>query len=94
MYKITRAEVKEDYKIEITFADGTQGTVDLSDLVGKGVFAKWKDREYFQGVQIGSSGELAWDDEIDLCPDALYLEMTGKTPQDVFPSLKHETVHA
>ena len=94
MYKITRAVAKEDYTIDLTFADGTRGTVDLSDLVGKGVFAKWKDCAYFQSVQIGPSGELVWDDQIDLCPDALYLEVTGKTPEDVFPSLKRKTVHA
>lgn len=94
VYKITKVEAKENYRVEITFADGTHGTVDLSDLVGKGVFAKWKDCEYFQRVRIGSSGELVWDNEIDLCPDALYLEVTGKTPEDIFPSLKHEAVHA
>jgi hypothetical protein len=38
-------EVKagENYQIWIKYSDGIQGVVDLSDLVGKGVFAVWKD---------------------------------------------------
>jgi len=27
-------------------------------------------------------------EDIDLCPDALYLRLTGKTPEDLFPALK------
>jgi hypothetical protein len=29
-----------------------------------------------------------------LCPDARYLQMTGKTPQEVFPALNGQTAHA
>ena len=39
-------------------------------------------------MRIGSSGELAWGDEIDICPDALYLRITGKKPEDLFPKLQ------
>ncbi len=42
----------------------------------------------FNQVRIGSSGELVWDDRIDLCPDALYLKVTGKKPEDIFPALR------
>ncbi len=43
-------------------------------------------------VRIGSGGELAWSDEIDLCPDAMYLRITGKKPGDLFPAL-NEMAH-
>lgn len=94
MYKITDVKALEDYKLDLTFADGTRGTVDLSYLVGKGVFALWNDCGAFREVRIGSSGELVWGEEIDLCPDALYLQATGKKPEDIFPNLKQEPVHA
>jgi len=94
MNKITDVKVLEDYKLELTFADGTRGTVDLSHLVGKGVFALWKDHDVFREVRIGSSGELVWGEQIDLCPDALYLQATGQKPEDIFPNLKQEPVHA
>ena len=39
-------------------------------------------------MAIGSGGELRWSDEVDLCAEALYLEITGKTPDEVFPNLR------
>ena len=94
MHKITGVKVLESYRVELMFADGVCGIVDLSDLVGKGVFALWHDYRTFEQVRIGSSGELVWGGQIDLCPDALYLRTTGKRPEDVFPALRHETAHA
>jgi hypothetical protein len=31
---------------------------------------------------------------VDLCPDALYLRVTGKSPEEKFPALQHELAHA
>lgn len=94
MRKITRVEVLQDYRLELTFEDGTSGTADLSDLAGKGVFACWNDRAAFARVRIGPSGELVWSDQVDLCPDALYLKVTGKKPEEIFPALRHEPARA
>jgi hypothetical protein len=94
MRKITEVEVLPDYRIELKFDDGVSGVVDLSGLVGKGVFALWHDRHAFEQVQIGSFGELVWGNQVDLCPDSLYLKVTGKKPEDVFPALRHEPANA
>ena len=94
MRKITHAEVLQAYRLALTFDDGTAGTVDLSSLVGKGVFACWNDPAAFAQVRIGSSGELLWGDQVDLCPDALYLKVTGKQPEEVFPALRQEPARA
>ena len=67
--------------------------VDLSELVGEGVFSSWRDREFFEQVRIGSLGELVWGDKIDLCSDSLYLRATGKKPEDLFPSLRRERAY-
>jgi hypothetical protein len=87
-------EALEKYRLAITFEDGTSGAVDLSDLAGKGVFALWDNCEVYRAVQIGDTGELVWAGRVDLCPDSLYLRLTGKAPEDVFPALKRESVHA
>ena len=68
--------------------------MDLSEAVGKGVFALWRDPLAFDQVRIGSSGERVWADWIDLCPDALYLKVTGKKPEDIFPALRDQPTHA
>ena len=94
MVKITKVSVIANYRLEVAFDDGVRGVVDLSDLVGKGVFALWRDPDIFEKVQIGSFGELIWLDKIDLCPDSLYLKVTGKSPEEVFSSLRCEPIYA
>ena len=94
MVKITEVKVLENYRLEVAFDDGMFGVVDLSGLVGKGVFAAWRDPHVFQQVRIGSFGELAWGDRIDLCPDSLYFKATGKKPEDAFPALRRESTYA
>jgi len=94
MYRITNVQVLEGYNIRLKYADGTEGTVNLSRLVGRGVFSLWNNYDEFKNVSIGSSGELLWGSEVDLCPDSLYLEITGKKPEEVFPNLKRESIHA
>ena len=94
MRRITKVKVLPGYRLELEFDDGVCGVVDLSDTVGSGVFALWRDPLVFEQVRIGSSGELAWGDRIDLCPDALYLRVTGKRPEDIFPALRHQPTHA
>ncbi len=94
MTRITQVKVLDDYRIELAFRDGISGIADLSDLAGSGVFALWKDYREFQKVKISDTGDLTWSAQIDLCSDALYLKVTGKRPEDIFPILKHEPLHA
>ena len=58
MVKITKVKVLNAYRLDLTFDDGVCGIVDLSELVGKGVFALWRDPQAFEQVRIGSLGEL------------------------------------
>lgn len=83
-------EVKplEGYRLWIKYSDGVEGVVDLSDLVGKGVFTLWKDESEFRKVRVGAGGEIAWGEQADLCADALYLRITGKKPEELFPKLR------
>ncbi len=83
-----------NYRVYVKFSDGVEGEVDLSELVGQGVFEAWKDERLFETVHIGSGRQIQWNDEIELCPDALYLRLTGKTPEELFPELRREITHA
>ena len=94
MYKITKVVPLENYRLNLLFEDGTTGIVDLSNLAGRGVFALWNDYAEFRKVKIGETGEVIWSDHIDMCPDSLYLKITGKIPEDIFPALNKELIHA
>ncbi len=64
------------YRIWIEFSDGVSGEIDLSDVVGRGVFEAWNAPGYFDRVHIAPHRSIAWDD-VELCPDALYMEITS-----------------
>ena len=55
--------------------------------MARGVFALWRGDAVFQNVHVGPHGQIAWNDEVEICPDSLYLRLTGKTPEEVFPNL-------
>jgi hypothetical protein len=92
--KIIACKVLENYRVWLRFDDGVEGEVDLSDMVGKGVFAAWQDAAFFRQARLDERGGITWPGELDLCPDALYLEMTGLKPEDLFPALKEKQVYA
>ena len=85
-----RVEAKPNYRIYLEFSDGSKGDVDLSDLAGKGVFQVWNDHDFFETVHLGEHREIKWNDEIELSADALYLRMTRKSPEELFPKLRRE----
>lgn len=87
-------EPRGGYRIWVRFADGAEGEADLSDLAGKGVFAAWEDRALFERVHISPWRSIAWNEEIELCPDALYLEITGKSAHEIMRGLAGEAVGA
>ena len=65
------------YKIRVDYADGVTGIVDLSDSVGRGVFAPLQNEAFFKTVHVGDHGQIAWTDEIEICPDAVYQTVTA-----------------
>ena len=72
------------YRIWLRYQDGTEGEVDLSHLAGKGVFTAWDEEDVFAKVKLGHHGAIEWPGDVDLCPDALYLRLTGKQSEEVF----------
>ena len=85
---------EENFRLFLRYDDGACGVVDLSSFAGKGVFAKWLEPGFFQQVQLAAPGHPEWPGGLDLCPDALYMQLTGKSPEEVFPMLNHLPVHA
>jgi hypothetical protein len=66
----------------------------LSSFVGKGVCAAWEKPGVFEQVAVTGEGAVEWPGEIDFCPDAMYLRMTGQPPEAIFPALRNRLSHA
>lgn len=92
--KVIKVKPLPGYRLWLLYNDGAEGEVDLSYLAGKGIFGFWNNTHNFEQVEITTWNALAWSDEIDLCADALYLKLTGKDPEDLFPALKSEKIDA
>lgn len=88
MIRAMEVEARKGLRIWLRFSDGSEGEVDLSDLAGRGVFRAWDRAGAFEEVRVAPHGAVAWNDEIELCGDALYLELTGKSADEVFPGLR------
>ena len=92
--KIVEVCPREGFKLYLRQDDGVAGEVDLSALAGQGVFAAWWEPGRFAQVRLSEAGAVEWPGEIDLCPDALYLELTGKPAEAVFPARRRVPTHA
>jgi hypothetical protein len=48
----------------------------------------------FRAGRCNERGAIEWPGEIDMCPDALYLRMTGQQPEALFPTLRKRVTNA
>lgn len=72
---VTAVEVIGDYRLRLTFEDGTVGDVDFSDREWRGVFEPLRDPSYFACVELDSDGgTIAWPGGLDMAPEPLYAE--------------------
>ena len=74
-WSITDFRILPDFKVTVTFADGTQGIVDLAPRLSQGAlgdgFDPLCDPQVFVQAYL-EYGALTWPGGIDLAPDAMY----------------------
>ena len=79
MHRITEVKALPNHRLFIRFENGTDGEVDLSGLIGKGVFETLSHPDTFSKVSIDEeAGTVTWPGGIDICPDTLYHDLTGE----------------
>ena len=89
MKKIVARKVLERYRVWLRFEDGVEGEADFSAYAGPGVFTSWTDYGFFRQAAIGEHGRtLTWPGELDFCADALWLQVTGKRAEELFPNVR------
>jgi hypothetical protein len=80
LYDVIGATYRGDYLIEIEFDDGSRGLVDFSKYLQRsGVFERFRDLAYFRRFVVNEdAGTLTWGNEVDIAPETLYAEATGR----------------
>jgi hypothetical protein len=76
---VTSVRPLDDYKLDVTFDDGTNGVVDMKDRLFGPVFEPLRDRALFERVSVDEFGAICWPNGADLAPDALH-ERMRRTP--------------
>ena len=77
---IVAVEVSAHYVVRLSFADGSQGTVDLRPWISGrgGLFAPLQDPAYFEQVSVDrEAGTIVWPNGVDIDPDMLFLAARG-----------------
>jgi hypothetical protein len=74
--KVISATSLGKYKLRLSFNDGVEGIVDLSDMAGKGIFTAWDKNDLFDKVYIDNeSGAIAWPGNLDIDTLNCYLQI-------------------
>lgn len=92
--KLISVSALDKYKIRIKFSDGTEGTIDLSDVAGKGVFKAWDADDTFSKIFINEeSGAITWPGNIDIDTLNCYLQIK-EINYEQFRLLMQKQTHA
>jgi hypothetical protein len=72
LHRISELRVEPGYRLRVRFTDGVEGEVDVSGLIGRGVFAALADETAFAAAYVDELGAVGWPNGADLAPDAMH----------------------
>jgi len=72
--KVQEVKYISDYIISIKFDDGVNGTIELNDLVQKGIFKVLQDKNQFAKVY-KNGYSIAWSNELEIDATTIYAEL-------------------
>jgi hypothetical protein len=78
-WSVTALKVLPGHRLEVEFADGLEGVVDMSKDDFSGVFGPLANESYFALATI-RDGVVVWPNGVDIAPDAMYDEVNGSRP--------------
>ena len=76
-WDIVEVVPKNNYCLFVRFKDGLEGLVHLRREQLTGALEPLRDEHFFKQVFL-EHGAVAWPGEIDLAPDTMYAEVSGK----------------
>lgn len=72
MWRVVSVKALPGYRLRLTFSDGVEGEVLLSERLFGPVFEALKNPRLFEQVGIDEFGAVCWPNGADLAPDALH----------------------
>lgn len=78
MNRPSSVEALPGFRLRLSYQDGTVGVIDLSGEVGVGVFAPLADESFFRTVHLGRYRQIAWTEDLEICPDSAYDEIVAQ----------------
>ena len=77
LHFITEILSLDQLAVTCRFNTGEERMIDISKVLGESIntpfFSKLLNPVFFSSVKLDSYGTLSWNDEIDFCPDVLFL---------------------
>ncbi len=75
--KLIDAKPLPEFALHLKFDDGTEGNISLKRWSKTQVFSRWKNEINFSEVFIPRQNVIAWNSEMEMDADSLYLELKG-----------------
>jgi uncharacterized protein DUF2442 len=73
---VSRAEYRGDFRIRVTFSDGSENTIDFQQWLEGPMFDPLKNRTNFERFFV-DGGTIVWPNGADVAPETLY-EVPGR----------------
>lgn len=70
-FTVKHVEPLPEYTLLLTFENGERKRFDMKPYLNTGVFKKLRDENFFRTVRV-CFNTIAWDEELDFDPEALY----------------------
>ena len=75
-HRVTAVIPTDDHELILTFSNGERRKFNARPLLSIPVFKPLANKLFFQAVKV-AYGSVEWPQDIDYCPDTLYLESTA-----------------
>lgn len=72
MPQVISVQPQREFRLEVSFDDGTHGVVEMKHRLFGPVFEELNDWGAFRQVSIDEFGAVCWPNGADLAPDGLY----------------------
>ncbi len=72
--RVSKVVARENFTLLVYFTNGERGMYDVKPLLVLPVFKSLQKLDMFETVRVGNGNTVCWGEDIDICPDTVYLD--------------------